>query len=791
VLLSLPISLSLPVRGATAPLTVSVSDWVELPFSGNVTAGSGNPAYMARINFMREEPGGTGRMWICDLNGNLHVFAADGNPASRTSALLDQAHQQSAYLDFNGRASTTEAAEMTRLPDAGGTTTTPVPPSGLFPLFTKKQGYANGLVTFAFDPGYPGNGRFYTIHIESVSADGDPARLPVTTRFPGFDTTGYTPTAVVAPPAGTASRQAVLIEWTDAQPANSTFEGSARELLRIGYNSHTHPLGDITFDPTARPGDAEWGVMYLASGDGGSGENATLKAGPQRLDALIGKTLRIIPDLGLHPHGSTLSANSRYRIPADNPFADHAAFPGARPEIWTLGHRNPHRFIWCPSAAGTSRSMVAEIGLNGWEEINLLKPGKNYGYSEREGPQKLTISSSAPALGPLPSPDLMPLRLDETTTFPAATSPEYPLLAYPHTADFGDAIANGFFYRGSAIPALQGRFIFADITTGRLWTSRAEDLAAADDGDPSTLAAFEPLALVWDDPHDTAGPATYTRFFEIVEQAYDRRGGIDADLPGGAGISGSGRADIRLAEDATGELYVTSKSDGMIRKLTAPPPPVFSVQPQDEWIAKGGDADFVANAVSQPPPDYRWQCRPAGSSAWQDLNDDSRFSGTRTASLHLETPGNSRSGDHFRCIATAVGAEAVSAEAMLEIRTLPSSWLRTYFNSTERANRAIAGDLSDPDRDGVVNLLEYAFGLDPEEDSSSAMPRAVRDGGVVKLTFPTPRAATLDYQVEASTSLESWSSAGVSIATSGGSTTASYPLAAGPRAFLRVRVTSR
>ncbi|RYD54041.1 MAG: hypothetical protein EOP83_22590, partial [Verrucomicrobiaceae bacterium] len=530
-------------NAATTPVTVRVSDWASMPFSGNVSVSSGNPSYMARINFTREEPGNTGRMWTCDLNGNLHLFSKSGTSATRTAELLTQARNRSAYLDFNGRSTTVETAEMVNIPNAAGTSTSQMAPNGLFPLFTKKQGYANGLVTFEFDPSYATNGKFYTIHIESVSEDGDAGRVPVKTKFPGFNTTGYTPTAVVNPPVGSGTsitRQAVLVEWADTNRSNLTFEGTARELLRVGFNSHIHPLGDITFNPSAEPGDPEWGVMYLACGDGASGENNTNKLTPQRLDSLVGKILRIIPDLSLHTDTSSVSANTRYRIPNDNPFADSASFNGARKEIWTLGHRNPHRFIWKPSSSGNPQLLVTEIGLNAWEEVNLLKAGKNYGYSQREGPQRLTISSGSPSLGNPPSPDTLPVRLNDSQNFPGVFVPEYPVIAYPHTAVYGDAISNGFFYRGTAIPALQGKFVFADITTGRLWCCDWGDMLDADDGIPSTLADMQPVTLVWDNPNDSpdTGPESYERFFEIVEQGYDFRGGVDSDLPGGATISG-------------------------------------------------------------------------------------------------------------------------------------------------------------------------------------------------------------------------------------------------------------
>ena len=90
----------------------------------------------------------------------------------------------------------------------------------------------------------------------------------------------------------------MLIEWKDRNPANTTFEGTARELLRLQQPQPIHPLGEMTFNPVARRGDPDWRVMYLGSGDAGSGEQKDIRRmNPQRLDTLVGKILRIVPDL--------------------------------------------------------------------------------------------------------------------------------------------------------------------------------------------------------------------------------------------------------------------------------------------------------------------------------------------------------------------------------------------------------------------------------------------------------------------------------------------------------------
>ena len=130
--------------------------------------------------------------------------------------------------------------------------------------------------------------------------------------------------------------------------------------------------------------------------------------------------------------------------------------------------------------------------------------------------------------------------------------PTYPVAAYPHAPGGGDAIANGFVYRGKRIPALQGTLVFGDITTGRIWYAQMKEVLAADDGNPLTLAPLHELG---------------TRLRALSEETFRRRGGQGDNLPGFGAVAGRGRVDIRLAEDNDGELYVLTKGDGMIREI--------------------------------------------------------------------------------------------------------------------------------------------------------------------------------------------------------------------------------
>src|SRR5439155_18833976 len=192
--------------------------------------------------------------------------------------------------------------------------------------------------------------------------------------------------------------------------SNTTFEGAARELLRMQFNTRIHQLGDLIFNPAAKAGDPEWRVLYISSGDGGAGEaNTSIRSNPQRLDNLSGKILRIIPDLNEHTATSTVSENGRYRISNDNPFVSK---PGARKEIWAYGMRNPHRLSWAvdPANPANNRLIANSVGLHTWETVYLVRKGANFGYGEREGTERLKMDNTT---APLPEVDTIPMRIGE------------------------------------------------------------------------------------------------------------------------------------------------------------------------------------------------------------------------------------------------------------------------------------------------------------------------------------------------------------------------------------------
>jgi hypothetical protein len=586
-------------------LAVILEDYATLPVSGrtgSITDYGPHENYgdqLARQTFLRSEPADAAlaetRFFVTDLNRNLYIL----NKSNRTFT---------AYLNFQA----------------------------IFPKYYNAGGYAGGLNSVAFDPEYATNGIFYTAHLENPAAAG--SADPIASNTPGLDLTGFTVTAPTNPPTGSVPYQSVLIEWRDTNVTNATFEGTAREILRIGFNSRIHPLGDLVFNPLAQPGDADYRNLYVAVGDGSSGETAGGNhPTPQRLDALQGKILRITPDLNLRP-GDELSANGRYHIPITgpdpNPFVN-VVLAGLKKEIFAYGFRNCHRLFWDPVA---NVLLENDIGLNAWEEVNVIHKGVNYGYGEREGAEQLFICGSCSTtnqktgsqLGiPFPSPDALTV-----TGLVSAVTPAYPVAAYSHWD--GDGISSGVLYRGNLLPALRGKYVFGDIANGRVFYSDFAEMLAADDGDRNTVAPIHELQLVYDNPLDApdAGFESW-RLFDIVAMTYTNRGGSVANrLPGGAESTGAGktdsagipygggRVDLRLCQGGDGEIYVISKSDGSIRKMVASlgPPVITSL------TNEGSNITLSWQAV--PGWDYRVQYRTnLATGAWADLAGDVSASG--------------------------------------------------------------------------------------------------------------------------------------------------------------------
>ena len=242
-----------------------------------------------------------------------------------------------------------------------------------------------------------------------------------------------------------STRDVLYIDYTDTRgvvhvseiPFDGRVADIARErvLLKIPKTFNEHNAGTLSFDRN--------GLLYIAIGDGGSSGDP--KGNAQRTNVLLGKVLRIDPKP---------SASLPYSIPPENPFAGRGTSTlgpsglgtvptaKARPEILAFGLRNPWR---ATVDVETGDVWIPDVGESSVEEINRIPAGStaalNFGWSLREGRQ--------PFKGPRPK------------------NAVDPVFDYPH-ADGRCSVVGGVVYRGSAIGALQGRYVFGDVCTGRI-----------------------------------------------------------------------------------------------------------------------------------------------------------------------------------------------------------------------------------------------------------------------------------------------------------------------------------
>jgi putative heme-binding domain-containing protein len=209
---------------------------------------------------------------------------------------------------------------------------------------------------------------------------------------------------------------------TDAEPPRIDPKS---EKVVITWLAGGHNGGDIHFGPD--------GCLYISTGD------ATDPNPPDRLDTgqdisdLLSSVLRIDVD--------NEDAGKAYRVPADNPFVKT---PGARPEVWAYGFRNPWRMSF---DRATGELWVGDVGWERFEMVYRVQKGGNYGWSIMEGPQPVRPEAKR---GPTP---ILP-----------------PNFYFPHTE--GASITGGYVYRGKRLKDLVGAYVCGDWMTRRVWGTR-------------------------------------------------------------------------------------------------------------------------------------------------------------------------------------------------------------------------------------------------------------------------------------------------------------------------------
>ena len=414
----------------------------------------GEPSRMMQL---QDEPV-VGRMFLNGMRGPVHAVGYDGAVAM--------------YLDIN-------ASEWGVRVDSSGR--------------------ERGVQSFALHPqfaqaGTPGYGKLYA----------------------WTDTENTAPAPDFAPGGGDDTHDTVLLEWTATDASGARYDGgSPRELMRFEQPFGNHNGGQIGFNPLASPGDADFGLLYIGSADGGSGGDPLDLS--QNLASGFGKIFRI------DPLGSD-SENGEYGIPADNPYARDGD-PDTLGEIYAYGVRNPQRFAWDPE---NGNLFLADIGQSVIEELSLVTRGGNLGWNDWEGSFRF-ISRQAV--------DLASPRSDPGVNYPVAEYGQLDPLFQPQSAASGVHV-----YRGAEIPQLADLVLFTDLPSGEILHIDADDLP---DGGQAPIGRV----LL-----NEGGEATTV--LDVVRAKNLEQGRDPAT-----------RVDLHLARGPGEQVFLLNKHDGVLRRL--------------------------------------------------------------------------------------------------------------------------------------------------------------------------------------------------------------------------------
>ncbi|HTV25941.1 MAG TPA: PQQ-dependent sugar dehydrogenase, partial [Polyangiaceae bacterium] len=268
-----------------------------------------------------------------------------------------------------------------------------------------------GFLGFALHPDFENNGRVF-VHYSAPARAGAPD---------GFDHT-----SVIAE---------VSLAAADGGP-------NERVILEVDHPQSNHNGGAIAFGPD--------GYLYIGFGDGGAANDVALGHvddwyevneggnGQDRTTNLLGSILRI-----------DVNGTQPYAVPADNPFAD-----SPMPEVWAYGFRNPFQFSF--DRGGTNQLFAGDVGQNLWEEVDIVTSGSNYGWNVKEGTHCFSTASPSAGLADCPDadPDGVPL-VDPIIEYASANQ----------DGGVGLSVIAGHVYRGTALPELAGKYVFADWST--------------------------------------------------------------------------------------------------------------------------------------------------------------------------------------------------------------------------------------------------------------------------------------------------------------------------------------
>eukprot|EP00177_Eucheuma_denticulatum_P005560 GFKZ01010106.1.p1 GENE.GFKZ01010106.1~~GFKZ01010106.1.p1 ORF type:complete len:494 (-),score=39.64 GFKZ01010106.1:74-1555(-) len=350
-----------------------------------------------------------------------------------------------------------------------------------------------GVRSIAFHPSFPRTGLFY------LSAMENRPREPEQFQY----------LSDVRNPIG-ADSVVVEMRWRNGRVRPESY----RLLFRVGMEVFDHPIKQMEFRGRN---------LYIGHGDGS--EQSSTAGGGLNNDAL-GKVLRINP---------LRSADGAYRIPARNRFPSRNR-PGMPAEVFALGFRNPHHL--CFSTNGSL--FVADAGRDNREEVNLVKNGRNYGWSRREGTcEHLEGGGIQTGVNELRGRDNF----------------EYPVAEFAHIGRIGAgfigvAIAGGCPVENGS--PMAGKYWYSDFpVSGELYYSQLEDMWGAKTRGPARLLTKA---------------RTYRVRIRFQNRVFDN---LHEVITSEARYRDRSRVDVRFGRGHGGELYWSSKGNGKVYVFTS------------------------------------------------------------------------------------------------------------------------------------------------------------------------------------------------------------------------------
>ena len=282
-----------------------------------------------------------------------------------------------------------------------------------------------GFLGFAFHPQFAENGLLYTYTSEPADQSSDFSTIP----------TGSSP-----------NHRSVIrefrLELTSPIQSPAVIL-SERIVLTVDQPQFNHNGGALNFGPD--------NMLYIAFGDGGGADDRDSQefiGNPMIGHGTNGNGQNPANPLGsllrIDPLGSN-SSNGKYGIPSDNPFVGSST---SLAETYAYGFRNPFRFSF---DSQTGALIVADVGQNKIEEVDIVQPGGNYGWGVKEGSYRFDPNGG-----------------DAGFITDGTVDGNFidPVVQYDH--DEGTAIIGGFMYRGKGISGLQDRYLFGDVAkTGK------------------------------------------------------------------------------------------------------------------------------------------------------------------------------------------------------------------------------------------------------------------------------------------------------------------------------------